>query len=104
MSDAVIEQHDMSDVFVVMGFTQVMLFNGAVAMELLMLDTLTGEDFTVSVPEEAVMELVMRRERAGKRAEPTESGEVVEDGQEAPERAQDVVRDAVRDPVEADQF
>jgi hypothetical protein len=97
---------ELGDTFVVLGVTQVMLFNGDSSVELLLLDTLTGEDFTIPVVEEVAAALLARRsnlhrpeqevdERHTQPARGT-SADDVSDGR--------VVRSVGGDALEADQF
>lgn len=108
-----VDLSELGDVFVILGISQVALFNGTVSLELLVLDTVTGEDFTIPVFPEALEELSRRRqepEPEPETAPPVEERpalKAVKNESVAAKRAPsppDVARSVGRNPLEADQF
>ena len=106
-----VDLSELGDVFVILGISQVALFNGTVSLELLVLDTVTGEDFTIPVLPEAIEELSRRRQEAEPEVTPPVEErpalKAVKNEPVAAKRAPsppDVARPKGRNPVEADQL
>lgn len=95
---------ELGSVFIVLGFSEVMLFSGESTTEMVLLDPETGEDFTIPVPRESLMELTRRR--GGILVVADEGDGYGEDEEPAPEKAPTggVVRAGVGSTLEADQF
>ena len=100
-----VDLSEMGDVFIALGISNVMLFNGeGSSLELILLDPTTGEDFTVPLSEEAAHMIALRRGGEAPEA-PEEDGH--DDPVERPSDAAPVspaVRVGGRDPAEADQI
>ncbi|MBT3328044.1 MAG: hypothetical protein HN396_17605 [Gemmatimonadales bacterium] len=103
-----VDLSELGDVFVALGISQVVLFNGeGSSLELILLDPITGEDFTIPISEEAAYEISSRR--AGvEPEEPEDPGEGRDDDPVERQTHEAPVSPAVQvgggDAAEADQF